>query len=106
MNSPAIDRSTLAALHAVDSGFVADLAASFLNSAPLIIAELRTATVLDKRDNIRRLAQDLRESSAVFGAAQLSNLCGAAEYSLSLPSWLSEVEAAYQRLTTELQALA
>jgi HPt (histidine-containing phosphotransfer) domain-containing protein len=106
MSVPTIDRAALAALHAVESGFVADLADSFLTTAPVLLAELRAATVLDKRSHIRRIARDLSESGAVFGAAHLADLCKAAESAPSLPRWLTQVGAEYARVSAALKTVA
>ena len=54
--------------------FVAELVGTFLEEAPGMLADLRSARVEGDADVFRRAAHSLKSNSATFGASELSTL--------------------------------
>lgn len=72
MTSPAIDRATFEALQqTAGAEFVAELLGTFLEEAPLMLAELRDALAAREADRFRRAAHSLKSNGLTFGALGL-----------------------------------
>ncbi len=54
--------------------FAAELVDTFVEEAPLMLAELRSACVAAAADNFRRAAHSLKSNSLTFGATALAAL--------------------------------
>jgi histidine phosphotransfer protein HptB len=75
MDAPAIDRATFAELQdAAGAEFVTELVDTFLEDAPALLAELRSARAATDADRFRRAAHSLKSNSHTFGAAALGAL--------------------------------
>lgn len=54
--------------------FINELIDTYLEDAPKLIEEMRTALVANNADTFRRAAHSLKSNAATFGASQLSAL--------------------------------
>ena len=80
MPSPTIERSVFSALQdTAGADFVAELVGTFLEEAPPMLAELRSA--LQARDEVRfrRAAHSLKSNGNTFGALRLGEMARALE---------------------------
>jgi HPt (histidine-containing phosphotransfer) domain-containing protein len=72
MSETTIDRATFEALQQTAGvEFVGELVDTFLQEAPAMMAELRSAFTADNADGFRRAAHSLKSNSLTFGALQL-----------------------------------
>jgi HPt (histidine-containing phosphotransfer) domain-containing protein len=112
MDAPAIDRATFTELQeAAGIEFVAELVDTFLEDAPALIGELRSARAAADADRFRRAAHSLKSNSHTFGASAL----GALARELELKGLDAEpardvaaidaLDAAYTQAAAELKAL-
>jgi len=75
MDAPAIDRATFAELQdAAGAEFVAELVDTFLEDAPALLGELRSARAATDADRFRRAAHSLKSNCQTFGASALAAL--------------------------------
>lgn len=75
MTAPAIDLAIFRELQdSAGPEFVAELVDTFLEEAPLMLAELRGAKAASKADSFRRAAHSLKSNSQTFGAMALGAL--------------------------------
>ena len=109
MPEPTIDRATFAELQdTVGADFVAELVGTFLEEAPPMLAELRSALAQSSADRFRRAAHSLKSNSHTFGATPLAGLARELELG-GLPadaSALDALEAEYRRTAAALKELA
>ena len=54
--------------------FAAELVDTFLEEAPGILAQLRTAVIASDADTYRRAAHSLKSNAMTFGALELANM--------------------------------
>ena len=72
MNEPIIDPAVFDELKdTAGAEFVAELAATFFEEAPQMLAELRRAQAAGDADGYRRAAHSLKSNSNTFGAMRL-----------------------------------
>lgn len=86
--------------------FVADLVGTFLEEAPPMLAELRTALAAQKADAFRRAAHSLKSNSHTFGAMQLGEMARALELGGMTPqsgAALDALEAEFARVAAALK---
>src|SRR5262245_37198680 len=112
MNDQLIDQAVYAELRATTGAeFVGELVDTFLQDAPRMLAELRSAFDDGHADRFRRAAHSLKSNANTFGAAQLANLARALELrglDVEPPrnvTTLADLEAVYARTAVELKAL-
>ena len=112
MDVPAIDRATFTELQdAAGAEFVAELVDTFLEDAPALLAELRSARATADADSFRRAAHSLKSNSQTFGATALGTLARALELNglnADAPSDMAAIEAidnAYAQAAAELKGL-
>ena len=75
MTTPTIDRATFDALReTTGADFVKELVDTFLEEAPAMLEELRTAYTTGDADTFRRTAHSLKSNSNTFGALALGTL--------------------------------
>ena len=75
MTAPTIDFATFRELQdSAGPEFVAELVDTFLEEAPLMLAELRGARAASNADSFRRAAHSLKSNSQTFGALALGAL--------------------------------
>jgi len=92
--------------------FVAELVDTFLEEAPGMLADLRSARTLGDADVFRRAAHSLKSNSATFGALEMSDLArrlelhGLAADARQDMAAIDELEDAYRRGAAALQELA
>lgn len=108
MTEPAIDLSTFTELQdAAGAEFVAELVGTFLDTAPAMLAELRSAQEAGASDTFRRTAHSIKSNSSTFGATRL----GALARDLELGGLNAErapldaLEAEYRRVAVALRGL-
>ncbi|HEY2864698.1 MAG TPA: Hpt domain-containing protein [Casimicrobiaceae bacterium] len=82
MSAPAIDRATYEALKdTTGADFVRELANTFLQEAPKMLAELREALAVRDSERFRRAAHSLKSNSNTFGALTLATIARELELS-------------------------
>ncbi len=108
MSVPTIDMATFTELQAnAGEDFVAELVLAYLEEAPPMLAELRSAQSAQSADPFRRAAHSLKSNSSAFGATRLAELARELELG-GLPkdsAPLDTLEAEYQRVATALTEL-
>ncbi len=104
-----IDHTTFTELQqTVGAEFVVELVDTFLEEAPQMLAELRSALAAGAAEPFRRAAHSLKTNANTFGALVLGNQARALEQG-GLPAnikALDVLDAIYAETTTKLQALA
>ena len=109
MPAPAIDTALYAELQdTAGAEFAAELVGTFLEEAPLMLAELRSAHADRNGERFRRAAHSLKSNSHTFGATGLAELARELELG-GLPSDASPLDALdseYARAAAALQELA
>ena len=75
MTDPVIDLPTFTALQeAAGAEFVVELVDTFLQEAPVMLAELRSAQATGTADAFRRAAHSIKSNSHTFGATKLGDM--------------------------------
>jgi histidine phosphotransfer protein HptB len=75
MDKSVIDKTVYAQLQETTGAeFVAELVDTFIEEAPGMLAELRTARVENHAERFRRAAHSLKSNSSTFGASKLASL--------------------------------
>ena len=75
MSESVIDKTVFAELeHTAGAEFVAELVDAFLEEAPGMLAELRSARTESHAERFRRAAHSLKSNSTTFGASKLASL--------------------------------
>jgi len=108
MTEPTIDLPTFAELQAAaGAGFVTELVGTFLEEAPPMLAELRSAQAAGAADAFRRAAHSLKSNSNTFGATRLGALARDLELGglIASAAPLDALEAEYQRVAAALTEL-
>ena len=108
MSEPIIDMTTYNELcDTAGAEFAAELAGTFMEEAPPMLAELRSAQAAGTADAFRRAAHSLKTNSVTFGATRL----GAMARDIELGGLIAEtapvdaLEAEYQRVAAALTEL-
>ena len=82
MSGSPLDPAVFAELQAATGAdFAAELAATFLEEAPGMIAELKQAAAAGDSDSFRRAAHSLKSNANTFGASALAELARQMELS-------------------------
>lgn len=108
MSHPTIDMRTFTELQeAAGSEFVAELVHTFLEEAPAMLAELRSAQATASADTFRRTAHSLKSNSHTFGASRLGQMARDLELGglIGGTAPLAALEAEYQRVAAALQGI-
>ena len=108
MSEPVIDLPTFTALQeAAGAEFVIELVDTFLEEAPVMLAELRSAQAAGKADAFRRAAHSIKSNSHTFGATRLGELARDIELGglIADPAPLGALEAEYGRAAAALKGL-
>ncbi len=72
---PVIDKTTFDELKQMSGDdFINELIDTFLEDAPKMIAEIKSALAANNADTFRRAAHSMKSNAATFGASQLSIL--------------------------------
>ena len=72
---PVIDKTTFDELKQMSGGgFINELIDTFLEDAPKLIGELKSALAANNTDSFRRAAHSMKSNAATFGASQLAEL--------------------------------
>jgi histidine phosphotransfer protein HptB len=75
MSEPTIDMAVFSELQeAAGEEFVAELAGTFFEEAPVMLAEMRAAQAAGNADGFRRAAHSLKSNSNTFGATRLGEM--------------------------------
>jgi HPt (histidine-containing phosphotransfer) domain-containing protein len=88
--------------------FASELVGTFLEEAPSMLAELRTAHAASDADTFRRVAHSIKSNAATFGAVSLSDLARGLELG-GLPTGtllLDRLDAACAQASSALRRLA
>lgn len=108
MTEPTIDLPTFTGLQeAAGAEFIADLVRTFLEEAPTMLAELRSAQAAGAADVFRRAAHSLKSNSNTFGATRLGALARDLELGglIADTGPLDALDAEYQRVAAALMEL-
>jgi HPt (histidine-containing phosphotransfer) domain-containing protein len=112
MDAPVIDAATFAELQsAAGADFVAELVGTFLEEAPGMLAELRSARAAGDGERFRRAAHSLKSNSHTFGAQALGALArelelrGLAAEAAQDAAALDALDAAYAQVAVALKEL-
>ena len=108
MTEPTIHMPTFTELQeAAGADFVAELVGTFLEEAPPMLAELRSAQAAGVADAFRRVAHSLKSNSNTFGATRLAEMARDLELGglITDPAPLAALEAEYQRVAAALTEL-
>ncbi len=108
MSEPVIDLPTFTALQeAAGAEFVVELVDTFLEEAPAMLAELRSAQAAGKADAFRRAAHSIKSNSHTFGATRLGEMARDIELGglITETAPLDALEAEYQRAAAALKGL-
>lgn len=108
MAEPTIDLPTFTELQAAAGAeFVAELVGTFLQEAPAMLAELRSAQVAGAANTFRRAAHSLKSNSHTFGATRLGELARDLELGglIADTAPLDALEAEYQLVAAALTEL-
>lgn len=109
MSEALIDIPTFTALQeAAGAEFVVELVDTFLEEAPTMLAELRSAQTAGNADTFRRAAHSLKSNSNTFGATKLGEMARDLEQGglIADVGPLEALEAEFQRAAAALKALA
>ena len=72
---PVIEKTTFAELKQMSGAeFINELVDTFLEDAPKLIEEIKTALKANNADSFRRAAHSMKSNAATFGASQLAEL--------------------------------
>lgn len=107
MPEPTIDAATFAELQdAAGAEFVVELVGTFLEEAPTMLAELRSAQAAQDADAFRRAAHSLKSNGHTFGATLLAAMARELELGgmIAQSTPLDALEAEYQRVAVALKA--
>ncbi|MDE2297228.1 MAG: Hpt domain-containing protein [Burkholderiales bacterium] len=103
---PTIDLATYGELLATTGDdFAKELVGTFLEEAPVMLAELRTARAAGHADAFRRAAHSLKSNSQTFGALTLATMARALELS-PLPADARALDALAHEYALAAAALA
>lgn len=103
-----IDPATFAELQdAAGADFVVELVNTFLEEAPGMLAEMRSAQAAGNAEAFRRAAHSLKSNSNTFGATQLGLMARDLELGglVADAAPIDALEAAYQQAAAALQEL-
>jgi histidine phosphotransfer protein HptB len=113
MDIDVIDRATFAELQdTAGAEFVAELVGTFLEEAPLMLAELREARAAAQDERFRRGAHSLKSNCSTFGALGLAamarelELRGLAADPMHDVAALDALDATYAEVAAALGALS
>jgi histidine phosphotransfer protein HptB len=112
MDGAVIDRVVYTELRdTTGAEFMAELVDTFLEEAPGVLAELRSARAIGHAERFRRAAHSLKSNGNTFGALKLAALARELELKGLDPeasrdaAALAVLEAMYARVAAELKAL-
>jgi HPt (histidine-containing phosphotransfer) domain-containing protein len=108
MSEPVIDLPTFIALQeAAGAEFVVELVDTFLEEAPVMLAELRSTQAAGAADAFRRAAHSIKSNSHTFGATKLGDMARDFELGglVTDPAPLDALETEYQRAAAALKGL-
>ena len=108
MNPSAIDMAVYNDLaETAGAEFAAELAATFLEEAPGMLAELRSALAAQSADAFRRAAHSLKSNGNTFGATRLAEMARELELNglIAEAAPLDALDAEYQRVVAALTEL-
>ena len=108
MTDPVIDLPTFTALQeAAGAEFVVELVETFLQEAPVMLAELRSAQATGTADAFRRAAHSIKSNSHTFGATKLGDMARDIELGgmITDPAPIDALEAEYLRAAAALKDL-
>ncbi|MFM9981501.1 MAG: Hpt domain-containing protein [Burkholderiales bacterium] len=108
MTDPVIDLPTFTALQeAAGAEFVVELVDTFLQEAPVMLAELRSAQATGTADAFRRAAHSIKSNSHTFGATKLGDMARDIELGgmITDPAPIDALEAEYLRAAAALKDL-
>jgi HPt (histidine-containing phosphotransfer) domain-containing protein len=109
MADTVIDAATFAELQdTAGAEFVGELVGTFLEEAPLMLAELRTAVAEASTDRFRRAAHSLKSNSNTFGALRLGEMARDLELGglVNDAARIDALQAEYDRVAAALQELS
>ena len=108
MSEATIDRATFAELQeTAGAEFVNELVTTFLEEAPRMLAELRSALAAKSTERFRRAAHSLKSNGNTFGALSLGEMARKLELGglITDAAPLDALDAEYARVAVALKGL-
>ena len=108
MSEATIDHATFADLReTAGAEFVNELVTTFLEEAPRMLAELRSAQAASSAERFRRAAHSLKSNSNTFGALRLGEMARELELGglIADAAPLNALESEYARVAAALKGL-
>jgi HPt (histidine-containing phosphotransfer) domain-containing protein len=108
---PKIDISTYNSLkESTGADFIGELVDAFLDDAPALIAQMKSALAEKNAETFRRAAHSMKSNAATFGAMELSALAKeletlARENNLDVGNRVDVIESEFQQVKAALMAL-
>ena len=108
---PKIDVNTFNSLkESTGEDFISELVDAFLDDAPALISQMRSALADKNAEVFRRAAHSMKSNAATFGAMELSALARelealARENNLEVGNRVDLIESEFQVVKNELEAL-
>jgi HPt (histidine-containing phosphotransfer) domain-containing protein len=106
-----IDLNTFNSLkESTGADFIGELVDAFLDDAPTLISQMRSALATKNAEAFRRAAHSMKSNAATFGAMELSALAReletlARENNLEVGNRVDLIEAEFQQVKSELLSL-
>ena len=106
-----IDLNTFSSLkESTGTDFIGELVDAFLDDAPALISQMRSALASKNAEEFRRAAHSMKSNAATFGAMELSALARelealARENNLEVGTRLDAIESEFQQVKSELKSL-
>ncbi len=106
-----IDLNTFNSLkESTGADFISELVDAFLDDAPTLIAQMRSALASQNAEVFRRAAHSMKSNAATFGAMDLSALAReleslARDNNLEIGNRLDAIESEFQQVKGELETL-
>ena len=111
MPTSQIDMNTFNSLkESTGADYIGELIDAFLDDAPNLLAQMKSALVGKDAESFRRAAHSMKSNAATFGAMELSALAKelenlARENNLEIGNRLEVMEEAFRQVESQLRAL-
>jgi HPt (histidine-containing phosphotransfer) domain-containing protein len=106
-----IDLNTFNSLkESTGADFISELVDAFLDDAPALISQMRSALANNDAESFRRAAHSMKSNAATFGAMELSKLARELENlsrdnNLEVGNRVDIIEAEFQQVKSEMETL-
>lgn len=106
MSGTPIDMAVLTDLQdSMGADFAAELVTTFLQEAPVMIADLKAAAAAGDAADLRRAAHSIKSNAAIFGAGPLADIARDIELDGLQEGAIARLEDAYEQAAGVLRAV-